>query len=306
MRVSALGIQLLGVLFVLSGRAYAAAYLYRGDSRGPTTLQKGSPPGFKAWGYDKPEGTLEEHITKSLEHPMHDPFISTSHDVKIAREFAQKPHNPNRVGWVYYLDPSKIKEEMHDTAAYWAQIGGTNPYAREQEVAVNHLIPWSAVVKVERVEEGKAKLVKVPGVGTEAGPSNTGNKTPPPGDKPQTHSPEDKPQISPTGNKSTPESPKPAPANNSESKIPIPVSKPAPAIKPTSVVTNSGNKIPVSVTKPENEPKKKGGKRHARDFSYDDEATVVVDGKGERTNDAEQARRLSEETKEWFGIITEV
>jgi hypothetical protein len=208
---------------------------------------------------------------------MRDPFISTSHDVRIAREFAQKPHNPNPDGWVYYLDPSKINEEMHDTAAYWAQIGGTNTYAREQEVAVNHLIPWSAVVKVERVEEGKAKLVKVPGVGTEAGQSNTGDKTPPPGDKPQTHVPEDKPQKSPTGNKSTSENPEPAPANNSGSKIPVPVSKP-----------------------------NRDGKRHARDFSYDDEATVVVDGEGERTNDAEQAYRLEEETKERLSIISKI
>jgi hypothetical protein len=48
------------------------------------------------------------------------------------------------------------------------------------------------------------------------------------------------------------------------------------------------------------------GKRHARDFSYDDEATVVVDGEGERTNDAEQAYRLEEETKERLSIISKI
>jgi hypothetical protein len=69
MRVSALSIQLIGVLFVLSGHAYAAAYLYRGDSRGPTVLQKENPPGFKAWGYDRPEGTLQQHITKKTQTP---------------------------------------------------------------------------------------------------------------------------------------------------------------------------------------------------------------------------------------------
>ncbi|KAF1827953.1 ADP-ribosylation [Dissoconium aciculare CBS 342.82] len=281
MRISAFAITLLSAVSTLSGQVHAIEYLYRGDSRGPTVLKGENPAGFKAWGYDRPDGTLEGHITKKLQYPLRDPFISTSRDHKIAVEFSQRPHNPNPVGWVYYLDPNKIEEEKHDAAAYWTQKGKKNPYQREQEIAIHHYIPWSAVVKVERVEDFKARAWKVPGLGSEAGPSKIDTK------KPDSHAPETRPQSPAPGDKPASVSVNPAPVTNNGSKLPIPVPKtgetpdndsvvkPAPGTKP-GPATNASSKIPVLVPKPARKPGKKGDKRHARDFSHDDETGANI------------------------------
>jgi hypothetical protein len=71
--------------------------------------------------------------------------------------------NADGVGWLYTLDAAKIPERMVDATRYLARYGITeNPYAPEKEIAVKRFIPWAAVVKVERVFNGRATEVTAP------------------------------------------------------------------------------------------------------------------------------------------------
>ncbi|KAI1861596.1 hypothetical protein JX265_009563 [Neoarthrinium moseri] len=130
-----------------------ATTLYRGDLRSPRTIKNSG--GFKAKGFDKPEGTLFQHVETLLKHPSRDPFISTSNDIEAAKDHAKN-------GYLYTLDSTKITEKIYDVAAEYEKVGKGYGHATEREFAVEHLIPWAAVTKVQKESDGQWKTLKMP------------------------------------------------------------------------------------------------------------------------------------------------
>ncbi|KAI9716214.1 MAG: hypothetical protein M1812_005439 [Candelaria pacifica] len=126
------------------------SHLYRGDSRGPKAIKDAG--GFKSKG---DEGTLFEHVEGTLKHPSKDKFISTSEDINVS-----KKNNPT--GYVYTLDSSKIKEKIHDVAQEYKDANRKYGHSNEKEFAVETLIPWDAVTKIEKKKDDKWQTVKPP------------------------------------------------------------------------------------------------------------------------------------------------
>ncbi|KAI9793813.1 MAG: hypothetical protein M1835_006971 [Candelina submexicana] len=135
------------------GSSVLATNYYRGDSRSAKTIKDAG--GFKAKGFNNPEGTLFEHVEGQLKHPSRDPFIATTSDI----EFSKK-HTPD--GYVYTIDSSKIKEKIHDVAEEYKKADRKYGHPEEKEFAVEHEIPWDAVTKVEKKKDGQWKTIKMP------------------------------------------------------------------------------------------------------------------------------------------------
>ena len=127
--------------------------LYRNDGRKPATIKEEG--GFKARGFDKPEGTLFEHVEGTLKKPSRDPFISTT----IDHEYAEKHGGGS---YLYTIDSSHITTSIHNVAAEYEAAERKYGHANEKEFAVEHLIPWSAVTKVEKKKDGKWQTIKMP------------------------------------------------------------------------------------------------------------------------------------------------
>ncbi|KAJ5752193.1 Heat-labile enterotoxin A chain [Penicillium odoratum] len=142
----------LGLLASLMSSAIATTY-YRGDSRSPKTIKEAG--GFKAKGFNNPEGTLFEHVEGTLKHPSRDPFISVSTDISVSENHAGN-------GYLYTLDSTKITEKIYDVAEAYKEAGKTYGHADEKESSVEHLIPWTAVTKVQKKKDGEWKTLKMP------------------------------------------------------------------------------------------------------------------------------------------------
>jgi hypothetical protein len=218
-------------------------------------------------------------VTNNFKGGVQDAYISTTTDVNVARDKFSGGK------FVYHLDSSKIANK-EIVADYYASEKLKNPYANERETAVKLIIPWAAVVRVEQKVNGVWKFIKFDESTPAAGPSN-------PGDKPKTPTPEDKAPTPPGSKPQTPtlgDNPQ-TPATKPQSKIPVPVSNPAqdtnsaPGTTKPAPVTAPGSKIP-TLTK----PKKKGGKRHARDVTHGDEIDVeeTHEGVEELHDDADE------------------
>lgn len=130
-----------------------ATTLYRGDLRGPKTIR--GEGGFKAKGFDRPEGTLFQHVDGSLRHPSRDPFISTTIDIEVAKGHAG-------TGYLYTLDSSKITGKIYDVKAEYENNCTPYGHFKEKEFSVEHMIPWAAVTQVQRNKDGEWKTLKMP------------------------------------------------------------------------------------------------------------------------------------------------
>lgn len=130
-----------------------ATTLYRGDARTPKTIKDAG--GFKAKGFNNPEGTLFEHVEGTLKHPSRDPYISTSDDIKVSEKHAGN-------GYLYTLDSTKITEKVYDVAEEYKKAGKKYGHADEKEFAVEHLIPWTAVTTIHKKKDGEWKPIKMP------------------------------------------------------------------------------------------------------------------------------------------------
>ena len=140
-------------LLALLASDVLATTLYRGDARKPKDIK--SAGGFKAKGFTNPEGTLFEHVEGRLKHPSRDPFISTSDDITVSEDHAGK-------GYLYTLDSTKITEKIHDVAAEYEKEKKKYGHAKEKEFAVEHLVPWDAVTKIQKKVGDEWKTVKPP------------------------------------------------------------------------------------------------------------------------------------------------
>ena len=130
-----------------------ATTLYRGDTRGPKTIKNDG--GFRAKGFDSPEGTLFEHAEFQLQYPSRDPFISTSIDIEVARRHAGN-------GYLYTIDSEKIANPVYDLATEYEEACRRYGHADEKEFSVRHMVPWAAITKVERKRDGEWKNLKMP------------------------------------------------------------------------------------------------------------------------------------------------
>ncbi|CAI6332967.1 unnamed protein product [Periconia digitata] len=135
------------------GSVVGADTLYRGDSRSAKTIFNDG--GFKAKGYDNPEGTLFEHVEGTLKHPSRDPYISTSNDIEVSKKHAGN-------GLLFFIDSSKITEEIFDVAAEYEKAGKKYGHADEKEFAVKKFIPWNAITKIQKKKDGEWKTIKMP------------------------------------------------------------------------------------------------------------------------------------------------
>jgi hypothetical protein len=117
------------------------------------------------WKDDDHPGHHVEHVTKSLKYPPRDPFLSTWSDNDIRKELAGN-------GYVYTLDSTKITEMIWDVQAEYDRINKKNPYEREKQFAVELMIPWAAVTKIQHKNKGgEWKDIRMP----EQGPSRALN-----------------------------------------------------------------------------------------------------------------------------------
>ncbi|KAL2821834.1 hypothetical protein BDW59DRAFT_164016 [Aspergillus cavernicola] len=130
-----------------------ATTLYQGDSRGPKTIKDAG--GFKAKGFNNPEGTLFQHVEGTLKHPSKDPFISTSNDIKVSEDHAEN-------GYLYTLDSTKITEKVYDVAVEYEEACRPYGHAKGKEFSAEHLIPWTAVTMVQKKKDGEWKTLKMP------------------------------------------------------------------------------------------------------------------------------------------------
>ena len=141
-----------GLLALLATNVFATDY-FRGDKRKPDDIKKAG--GFKAKGFTNPEGTVFQHVEGTLKHPSRDPFIATSLDINFS-----KKHTPK--GWVYTIDSTKITEKVHDVAQEYKDANKKYGHSDEQEMAVEHLIPWDAITKIEKKKGDNWETVDPP------------------------------------------------------------------------------------------------------------------------------------------------
>ncbi|OBR05687.1 EC35 protein [Colletotrichum higginsianum IMI 349063] len=147
------------LFFGLLASVVSAVTLYRGDSRGPKQIKEAG--GFKSRAdHDHAEGTLFEHVTKQLKHPMKNRYIPTTVDINEAKKQGGSKY-------LYHLNSDEIEEQIWDVAAEYEKAGKTYPYASEQEFAVEYHIPWEAITKVERNVDGQWKTIKLSKRGVE-------------------------------------------------------------------------------------------------------------------------------------------
>lgn len=122
--------------------------LYRGDGRHPRTIRRGG--GFKSKALDnelKPEGTILQHVDRSLDHSS-DPFVSATKSLSFAQLYAQH-------GYLYNIDSTKIPDRIWDVAAEYEKRGEDYEHPEEQEFSVEGTIPWTAITRVQEKEVGR-------------------------------------------------------------------------------------------------------------------------------------------------------
>ncbi|KAF4627300.1 hypothetical protein G7Y89_g10856 [Cudoniella acicularis] len=81
-------------------------------------------------------------------HDDGDGFVSTTKDYKVATSFGKK-----KDGWVYYIDTSKNLSQYIDVKAWCKANGETNPIPKEKEFSSKGGIPWSNIVKWDKIEK---------------------------------------------------------------------------------------------------------------------------------------------------------
>ncbi|CAG5154237.1 uncharacterized protein ALTATR162_LOCUS3526 [Alternaria atra] len=128
--------------------------LYRGDSRTGKTIKDGG--GFKAKGYNNPEGTLFEHVEGQPKYPSRDPYIPTSESLSFFKGYVPEK------GRIFFIDSSKIIEDIFDVQAEYDKAGLPYGHAVEKEFAVGKSIPWEAITKVlKKNEKGEWVPIKL-------------------------------------------------------------------------------------------------------------------------------------------------
>lgn len=96
-----------------------------------------------------------EHVEGTLKHPSRDPFIATSSDIEFVKGYTGN-------GYLHTLDSSQIDQTIWDVADEYKKADRRYGHPEEKEFAVEHLIPWDAVTKIQKKKDGEWKTIKKP------------------------------------------------------------------------------------------------------------------------------------------------
>ncbi|CAD6439059.1 c29469d9-87bb-4b5a-abe0-094e55834c89 [Sclerotinia trifoliorum] len=156
----------------LCALATVPATVYRGDSRSPADLKKVN--GFQTYAATNnvnPNLDLIVHCQGG--HDDDDGYVSTSKSYKVASNFGRK-----KDGYVYYIDTSHSPSQYIDVAAWCKANSEKNPIPKEQEFSSKAGIPWSSIVKWDKIEKGKVvsseTRIAFDAGGTNSRPSSSG------------------------------------------------------------------------------------------------------------------------------------
>jgi hypothetical protein len=129
--------------------ATVPATVYRGDSRSPAQLKKVN--GFQTYAATNNKDPNDDLIVHCMGgHDDNDGYVSTTLDYKVATSFGRK-----KDGWVYYIDTSKNPSQYVDVAAWCKANNEKNPIPKEKEFASKGSIPWSNIVKWDKIVKNK-------------------------------------------------------------------------------------------------------------------------------------------------------
>lgn len=119
-------------VWLLSGAVAAVpGTVYRGETRNAKAIKAAGGLKSKGSGHKLgPDGTLFQHISKSLKYPQRDPYVSTSIDYDAAKD---QIHGN---GYIYHIDTSGIENMIYNVAAEYEAADETYPYSYEKEFAV--------------------------------------------------------------------------------------------------------------------------------------------------------------------------
>ncbi|KAH8726623.1 hypothetical protein GQ44DRAFT_705260 [Phaeosphaeriaceae sp. PMI808] len=133
---------------LISGVA-ALGTIYRGDTRSPDVIK--ADGGFKARSTTgaTSKKILDDHVGDTL--GANDPFVSCSIDMEVSKTFGD---------YLYTLDSSKITNKIWDVNAVLEDPDEMFNWEKEQ--AVEHFVPWAAVISVQKKEGGIFKPINKP------------------------------------------------------------------------------------------------------------------------------------------------
>jgi hypothetical protein len=142
-------VAFLGLLTTLTSGVAAIGTIYRGDSRGPDAIK--ADGGFKARSTTAAtsKDILDKHVGDVL--GANDPFVSCSSNMEVSKDFGD---------YLYTIDSSKIPNKIWDVNAELDDPDGM--FEEEMEMAVEHVVPWAAVVSVQHKEGGIFKPIAKP------------------------------------------------------------------------------------------------------------------------------------------------
>jgi hypothetical protein len=176
--------------------ATVPAIVYRGDSRTPAQIKA-------AGGFETYAGTNNKEPNHDLilhcegGHEDDDGFVSTSKSHEVATRFAKK-----KAGYMYYIDTTKNPSQYIDVKKWCKDNDKRNPLPREQEFASKGGIPWSNIIKWDKVAKGGSVESTETRADFDKGGSRSGSP------KPKSKTP---PQIRGTTPQKKPTKPKNAP-----------------------------------------------------------------------------------------------
>ena len=131
-----------GVLASLASASDIPDTLYRTDTRNVDEIKKDG--GFKAKGFNTPEGTLFQHVEGTLRDPSRDPFVYLSHDITNVTKHGQ---------YLYDIDTAKIHNKIFHVKTEYEKVNRKNS-AETEEYAVEKIIPYSAIKGVKAKDKG--------------------------------------------------------------------------------------------------------------------------------------------------------
>jgi hypothetical protein len=134
------------LLASLIGSVAALGTIYRGDNRSPETVKASGGLTARSLTGECSEKTLRWHAEDSIGDT--DPFVSCTTDLEVA-SFAN---------YLYTIDPSKVPNKIWDVNA----VIGSHANQREMEQAVEHVVPWAAILSVQKKEGGTYVAIPMP------------------------------------------------------------------------------------------------------------------------------------------------
>jgi hypothetical protein len=138
-------IYLISILATL--QLTVAQEFYKEDVRAPDQMKMAGGITSR-----NPQGTnsIVDHVR--VKNELNDPWVSTTTSIFVAAD--PQVVNPKPNTYIYYVDLSGLNA-VDVNAEYQAQMNQQNPHAYEDEFVVRGIIPWSAIIKWDRYQNGQ-------------------------------------------------------------------------------------------------------------------------------------------------------